>query len=295
MSCDFSTTTHGKWILAGEHSVLRGGQAICFPVLGKTLTLQYEQRPQALTAQFAGQFATDTHLLFWSVLERGCELLGKPIASLSGHCNVINNIPVGAGLGTSAALAAALTQWFIWQQLIPASQLYRFARRLEDLCHGQSSGVDIAGALATCNGILFQTDSAATELHCHWKPHWYLTPTHQLGVTAHCVKQVNDLQASDPAKAAVLDEQMQTSVSLAVTALQSPKTEGLAQLAEAIKLARDCFIGWGLAKGKVQQVMRQLSAAGALAVKPTGSGDGGFILSLWERPVADTELELIAV
>lgn len=32
MFCDFETTTHGKWILAGEHAVLRGFSALVFPV-----------------------------------------------------------------------------------------------------------------------------------------------------------------------------------------------------------------------------------------------------------------------
>jgi mevalonate kinase len=42
--------------------------------------------------------------------------------------------------------------------------------------------------------------------------------------------------------------------------------------------------------------MKEIEALGALAVKPTGSGDGGFILSLWkEAPPKNSGLDFIPV
>ena len=46
-------------------------------------------------------------------------------------------------------------------------------------------------------------------------------------------------------------------------------------------MAKDCFEQWGLIDSSVQAEMDRLSAQGALAVKPTGSGGGGYLLSLW--------------
>jgi mevalonate kinase len=56
----------------------------------------------------------------------------------------------------------------------------------------------------------------------------------------------------------------------------------LNHLAESIKKAKSCFKRWGLAEGKIAQHMQMLQKHGALAVKPTGAGDGGYVLSLWE-------------
>ena len=42
MFYDFETTTFGKWILAGEHAVVRGHEALVFPIKEKQLTLRYQ-------------------------------------------------------------------------------------------------------------------------------------------------------------------------------------------------------------------------------------------------------------
>jgi mevalonate kinase len=57
-------------------------------------------------------------------------------------------------------------------------------------------------------------------------------------------------------------------------------------LAEALTEAASCFSEWGLVPASVAAQMRELEKAGALAVKPTGSGDGGFLLSLWPGPTS---------
>jgi mevalonate kinase len=46
----------------------------------------------------------------------------------------------------------------------------------------------------------------------------------------------------------------------------------------------ESFSGWGLTTGVLGDHIQQLKDYGALAVKPTGSGDGGYVLSLWRQP-----------
>jgi len=65
-------------------------------------------------------------------------------------------------------------------------------------------------------------------------------------------------------------------------------------LCEAINSAADCFTQWGLVSESLQQHMLRLHDAGAIAVKPTGSGGGGYVISLWESPPpSDMSGELI--
>jgi mevalonate kinase len=296
-SCDFSTETHGKWILAGEHAVLRGFPVVVFPVLNKTLTLSYFQ-DQSISAEFEGLFADDAHLLFWSTLERGLEYVNKSLSSITGKFILKNDIPVGAGMGSSAALCSAIARWFLWRAWIKADEVFSFARELENLFHGQSSGIDILGALNN-TGMLYVPGQKPKALAMSWRPNWYLSNTQQLGITSHCVKKVVELHQHNPSLAKRIDITMHESVLAAVNALEKQEENGrLEQLASAINQARLCFTQWGLVSGNLEQQINYLLSQGALAAKPTGSGDGGYVLSLWpgsESRPKNLQVELVAV
>lgn len=292
MLSDFQTTTHGKWILAGEHAVVRGHGALVFPISEKELTLHYHPSTSGLNADYEGESGADMHLLFWSVLEQGMQILGKSLNSLSGHFHLFSNIPVGAGMGASAALCVAMARWFAAQNMLGNTNTHQFAKELENLFHGQSSGLDIAGVAAT-SGIYFK-QGVCSPVEQAWRPQWFLSSCGQIGITSHCITQVQALWQKNPAEAALIDIQMTDSVTLAASALrQAMMPEARLMLAQAINRAADCFEQWGLISESLQQHMQALRQAGAIAVKPTGSGVGGYVISLWDTPPPLMAHELI--
>lgn len=293
MSYDFQTTSFGKWILAGEHSVVRGHEALVFPIKEKRLCLNYQASTESLSADFASSSGADMHLLFWSVLEQGMHLLGRSLNQVQGHFHLDSTIPVGAGMGASAALCVAMSRWFCYQELIKEDQRNEFAKELEHLFHGKSSGLDIAGVASEC-GIAFKAGQCAPLKQVIY-PNWHLSSCNQIGITSHCIQQVQSLWDRDAVLAQSIDERMIEAVEECKQALEQGGELVIRHLAAAINKAADCFVQWGLVSESLQQHMNQLLAAGAIAVKPTGSGGGGYVLSLWDKPVPKMDFELIAV
>ena len=299
----FQVRVHGKWILAGEHAVLRGSPAIAFPVYGKALSLSWDNTPlsgqdRPFRAEFRGDRGQEFQLLFSGVFDRALEILGRSAdTSLKrGEFVVESTLPVGAGLGASAALSVAVGRWFQAQGLIEASRLFEFCREIENLFHGESSGVDVAVAIEN-RGLLFSRGAGYEAFDPMWNPTWYISYSGARGITSECVNKVKDLIARDPALGARLDGHMREAVTMAHESLLSTSfASGFEALAESIRLARSCFEGWGLTGGELGRHMRWLEESGATAVKPTGSGGGGFALSLWrERPASEIERQLIPV
>lgn len=293
MYCSFQTSTHGKWILAGEHAVLRGHGALVFPVREKTLTLTYQPAPTELSANYSGSSGDDMHLLFWSVLEQGQKLLGQSLNRLTGHFHLESNIPVGVGMGASAALCVAMARWFSTQNLLVNDTVSSFAKNLENLFHGQSSGLDIAG-VAAGQGVYFQK-GLEKPISQTWQPQWFLSSCGQIGITSHCIQQVNELWLANRQKAEAIDISMQVAVDKSRIALSSSDPDSLPLLAEAISDSATCFKAWGLVSDTLSQHMASLLSQGALAVKPTGSGGGGYVLSLWNQKPNISGIDLIAV
>lgn len=292
---NFETKVHGKWILTGEHAVLRGHAAIIFPVHSKSLTLRYNQNENQARAEFSGEYGNELQLLFWIVLERAVEILDIDLSSILGNFYLENHIQIGCGMGASAALCVAVGRWFVANGQVDQENLLEFARQLENLFHEESSGADIAVAIAG-QGIYFSRSSGMHPIEINWQPNWYLSFSGKASSTSVCVKKVKELWVTNKGAAENIDQQMAESVNLAVTALQAEKKDGMQLLKAALDKGYDCYKAWQLNDNVLNQHAELLIHHGAIAVKPTGSGDGGFVLSLWPDNMSVPEtLHLIRV
>lgn len=293
MSISFTCRAFGKWILTGEHAVLRGCPALVFPIQSRYLELSYSKSESPLELKLVGDHGKDLQLLIWGVLEKACELKKISRTDLKGTLLIESSIPVGAGMGASAALCVAITRWLGFLGYVAENDYYEFARHLENLFHGESSGVDIAVAL-TGQGLYFVRDGKREMLNPKWQPLWSISYSGKRGVTLDAVTKVKNHLAANPQEGERLDLQMKKATEMALESLQADAQEGQALLASAISLAADCFEKWSLNEGEPAQHIQWLKKSGAVAVKPTGSGGGGYVLALWkEKPHEDICKQLI--
>ncbi|PWU15743.1 MAG: hypothetical protein C5B49_11470 [Bdellovibrio sp.] len=283
----FETTSCGKWILVGEHAVLRGSTALVFPLFSAQLKFRFEPREGSeIDLQLAGSAGNELEVLFWGVLEKACGLMGRRRSEIGGVVSLTNEIRVGAGLGASAAFCVAMARWFASQEYIGVDQIEDFARELENVFHGESSGVDVAVVHAE-RPLKFQRGQQKEFFVPRWTPGCYLTYSGQRGVTRECVDLVKELVLREPVRGAQLDAQMKEAAVMAEKALSSDHKEGFPILKAAMELAALSFSGWGLLSGLPEKKAAELRARGASQVKPTGSGGGGYLLSLWDQVPQD--------
>lgn len=288
-NADFEIRVPGKWILAGEHAVLRGCEAVVFPLESRYLQLKYSHKNSDLELQISGEKSAELELIIWSVIEKALKLLGVRRSELKGLVVMKSHIALGGGMGASATLCVALTEWLHHLGYVKSENKFSFARDLENLFHGESSGVDVAVTLAR-KPLVFLRDKGFSEIKIAQSPYLYLSYSGERGVTKDCIEKVKSLFVENPELALQIDRQMQEAVTEFKSLLQSEGSSGgssgdsLLGWIKTMRKANNCFEQWGLVTENVKKHQKILLDAGALAVKLTGSGGGGYVLSLWERP-----------
>jgi len=307
MNKDFKTTTYGKWILSGEHSVLRGQEAIVVPLFSKSLNFEFiagTDNSKKLAIEIHGKNSMDIESIVRALLSKATEILEIKNLEITGIIKINNDIPLGSGLGASSSLCVAFGRWFCAMNLIPEDKVYEFSRKLENLFHGESSGVDIAVVLNE-KPLIFKRPQYIEFVEDYFKPNLYLSYSGQRGVTKDCVEKVKSLFESNPEKAARLDSWMQETTELLKSSIILTKSssveltpeERISRIILGFAKSYTIFQEWGLTRGAIEDHIQKLKDLGAIAFKPTGSGGGGYVLSLWPEGVTPkhSEIEFISI
>ncbi len=276
---DFSIEVPAKWVLSGEHSVLRGKNAIAFAHHPFSLKLSFRNAPELTIT--ANPFQSQIKVL----IGRALEYLKLPEdAFKGGEIDIQSQIPIGAGLGSSAALCVAIARLVLWKTHSDLDAWIPLATHLEDFFHGKSSGMDV-NVIAHAQPILFSMEKKSSVLGDFSRlPRFELYDSGKRGQTKECIEIVNEWRKKNPQEALKLDSQMEEATELALQGLKEydlDARQGEALVAEAMKKAQACFEAWGLVTPELLAQKQELEKQGALAVKLTGAGRGGFWVALW--------------
>lgn len=283
-------TLPGKIILTGEHSVLRGAKALLLPLRKDESVWYYENLNTEWQVKYSGRFFREVELVFPGLMQIALATIGKKQSDLFGKLDLTHHIRIGVGLGTSAIMCVGIAKLFVSMHWLKKSEVFHFAKSLENHFHGQSSGADIA-VVSEARPIIFENENII-PLEMNWKPHLRISYTHERMTTREAVERVSSVIEKESQRMSELDERMKQASDLAIQSLKEKDSEsGLENLKIAISKACECFYSWGLVTETMKTQMKALYKKGALACKPTGSGAGGYILSLWDKDQHSDNLE----
>ncbi len=274
----WSKTIPGKWILFGEHAVLRGGKAIVFPLMAQHLNLNYIKNNLSFTVQLIENKSQALENVIQTTIDRVLSMCDLKRQQLSGTLIIDAHIEFGAGMGASATLAVGFTEFLIYLGYLKADQAYTFAKKIEDIFHGESSGVDVAVTLNQ-KALIFECSKENHFLENVKLPRLYLSYSGVRGVTKDCVTQVKKLFESDPQLAESIDRDMK---SCSDEFIAKHNSWSFDDWISHIEKAQSCFDRWQLVPIEVKKHRKLLADHGAKASKLTGSGGGGYVLSLWD-------------
>lgn len=250
----------GKLILVGEHAVVYGHPAIAVPV-ARTTRVQIEPRPGKLTVAHDLESPRDERRLE--------EALAAVFPEGGVAITVESELPIGCGLGSSAALAVAIAR----AMGTPEAEVPELAMKLERVFHGDPSGLDVAVA-ARGRTLWF---AKGKPMRVVPTPPCFLVVLDS-GTTGDTRQLVEAVAARRPAVEEVLED-IGALVHAARAVLQDPISLG-ELLTENHGLLRQL----GVSTPLLDQLVDIAIGAGAYGAKLSGSGGGGVVIALCADP-----------
>lgn len=222
-----------KLILSGEHAVLYGQPALALALkCYTTCTVAWHNAAEvsfccndlsfnqsvgfAALQQLHGKLTSNYqqflqgHQDIKSVLANPCDLLQYAVASVvtllkkplsTGiKVTISSNIPVGCGMGSSAALLISTLYGLgkLLQLDWDSEQYIAFAKSIEDLQHGRSSGVDLQ--LVMRGGCLLYNGNTLEQRGLPKLPLYVVNTGKPQSTTGECVAQVAKIMQPEVAQ-----------------------------------------------------------------------------------------------
>lgn len=269
---------YGKIILLGEHAVVYGYPALA-AALDRGVTIAPVATPAGgplrleLRVWNVAVAAGDDHPVARSLAAVADALgAGRPPLSLIGDAQ----IPPGAGLGSSAALAVAVARAVLTHLQRPpdAAALTRAAGASEALVHGRPSGVDVALAIAGGVGV-FRRSSGLLPLTGVPPLRVVVGPSGAPRSTAAMIDRVAEATGGRAD-----DARLRELGALTDTATAALRAGDRAALGAAMNRAHGLLADLGVSTPALDALCEAARAAGATGAKLTGAGGGGAVIAV---------------
>jgi len=296
-----------KIILFGEHFVVYGEPAIVLAI-DKRAYAKAENRDdtqlhiRSVNLNLAGYFENETFKIeqgnakeakmkFEPVklaVDKVLEIYGKNVGL---NIEINSTVPVAAGLGSSAAVVAAVTTAVsaLLNVKISKEDVFRITYEAEKIVHGTPSGID--PAISTFGGtLLFQMDTGFKPLDVKMDIPLVIGDTGVERSTRVQVEKVREIKEKYPQ---VVDPIMWAAREIVLRAMDALKENDMKALGDLMNINHALLYGVGVSDESLEWLINAARKAGALGAKLTGAGGGGCMIALARNERLEQVLEAI--
>ena len=254
----------GKLILVGEHAVVYGYPALAMGLdLGTTVELQTIEGP----TRVRGHTGDD----------RLATALRAVLPGRGFEVHITSNLPVGCGMGSSAALAVALVRAHaaMRNEALDLAEEFERSLAMERVFHGTPSGLD--NSVAARGGILRYRKGPPPVYESLPAPSWQGVVL-ETGVAGNTAQLVSSVREAYPSNEAIL-RRIGDLVLEAEAVLNAPD-----KLGPLLDENHELLCSLGVSTPALDDLVAMARANGALGAKLSGAGGGGVVWALVEDP-----------
>ncbi|TVP90634.1 mevalonate kinase [Alkalibacterium sp.] len=274
-------TAHGKLILIGEHAVVYSEPAIAFPfpaapvevrikkITGQTvLTSTYFQGLLHAVPEPLNNLKTLIHTI--------CHDLNQSVNGL--NISILSQIPPERGMGSSAAVATAVTRalFSLFERELTQERLLTYVDISEKIAHGNPSGLD-ARVTSSDSPIYYKRGSCFKPLELNLKGYLIAADTGVKGQTREAVGDVARQMQENPSST---EKTIRTLGQLSDAAKAATETNQIEELGRLLSLAHSCLKQLNVSSNQLDRLVETALASNALGAKLTGGGRGGCMIAL---------------
>ena len=270
------TTACAKFIISGEHSIISEGIGLAVPLMEKKL--RYSEGSETENSKniilLNGKILSDPakEAKVNQLRAKYCEVFGLD-PNPQPAIKIDTNIPIGKGLGSSAALCVAMARYFAHKKNCSLEQIAEIALKGEELFHATPSGID-PYCVALEKPICFSRNDKFIE-----------NVNFDSFAKSDFIFALIDTGLEHNTEKVIANIKHKPEIIRNLASLSSQMKEALANSAQDIPTIMESIqrlLGeYGASNSAVESTIDKVKKMGALSAKISGSGRGGYILALF--------------
>lgn len=273
---------HSKIILMGEHSVVYDYPAIAMPfpkvnmcaVISESITGQHT----ISSAYYHGDLATIPE--GFNNIKQGVALTldSFKFPQTPLHIDIQSTIPIGRGMGSSAAVVVSIVRAIcdFYDHPISDYQLHFIVNEAEVIAHESTSGIDTL-MTSTGNPIIYRKSQSPKTFTLDMDAYLVVADSGQEGRTKQAVSHVRHLMEARPEFVTSAMESMGNFAQKAYEAIQDNNPVELGRL---MTYNHYYLNQLEISNAYLDNIINAAWLAGALGAKLTGGGLGGCVIAL---------------